>query len=138
MPKLRVTMTLSSAVLVETGLRGENVSKAVNDGLARYYYLLKRARVELRAKLSAREVALICDACNGTLWQAYSLSLLPAEIEDSLEDGLAAKWEVDGPALVEKLRGLDLLELAALVDAVERFWGGPFRQENPDFGAVLA
>ncbi len=32
------------------------------------------------------------------------------------------KWEVDGKALVEKLRGLSDTQALALIDAAERFW----------------
>ena len=65
---------------------------------------------------------LLCDVMNGTLHQPYSVSLLWAEVSDALPDGYAEKWNIDGPALVEKLRALSPFECMAVADAVERAW----------------
>jgi hypothetical protein len=45
--------------------------------------------------------------------------------------GYADKWKVDGEALVERLHSMSYMELLAVVDAVERFWQGSYRQEGP-------
>jgi hypothetical protein len=58
-----------------------------------------------------------------------------AEIADALDDGLAAKWGVDGEALVAKLRALSAGQSLAVMDAIERAWRHPDRGE--DFGAAL-
>jgi hypothetical protein len=54
---------------------------------------------------------------------ANSAHMLYAEAEDgiTLED-LAEKWEVDGSALVEKLKGYSDIQCLAICDAAERFW----------------
>lgn len=88
--------------------------------LERYYALLRR---ELRTvNLSREEVLLLLDVSNGTLWEPHSIPLLWAEVEDGLADGLAEKWGVDGPAFVERLRGLTAGQAFAVVDALERAW----------------
>lgn len=114
------------------GKRGGR-SFAAYAALARYAALLDR---ELRAvQLTEAEALLIADAGNGTAWDAQSARLLWAEIADALDDGLAAKWGVDGEALVAKLRALSAGQSLAVVDAIERAWRHPDAGE--DWGAAL-
>lgn len=108
---------------------------AIQQHLGRYLEALRRARAELRPQLSGPELALLCDVCNGTLFEPHAIPLLYAEIEDSLSDGYAAKWEVDGPGLVAKLRGLSYIQQAAIVDAVERWWNTD--DPRPPFVEIL-
>ena len=69
------------------------------------------------------EACLIVDSLNGSIMDANTAQVLWAGIADSIRlDGLDKKWDVDGPALVEKLQGLNVLQAMALVDAAERFW----------------
>lgn len=70
-----------------------------------------------RARLMPGELNLIADALQGTFVGATLLRLLWAEIDESLEDGLAEKWGVDGPSLVGRLREMDMAALAAVVIA---------------------
>ena len=92
------------------------------------------ARARLVGQFSAGELALIADSSNGTRWDAYSVPLLYANVEDGLDDGLAEKWEVEGAALVAKLRALSYIEAAAIVDAVERWWA---HEPRPPFAEIL-
>lgn len=92
----------------------------VQRDLDRYYTVLTLALAQVH--LTPNEALLICDALNGTFIDVYTAQLLHAEIEDSLPDGLAEKWDVDGAALVAKLRDLSLLQQMAVCDAVERWW----------------
>jgi hypothetical protein len=99
-------------------------SVTVNQDLERLYDLYRRAIREV--PLALDEARLIVDCCNGTIYDARSAPMLWASIEDSCHlDGLDAKWGIDGPALVEKLKGLTQLQSLALVDAAERFWNLP-------------
>ena len=41
-------------------------------------------------------------------------------VEDSLQDGLAEKWNIDGPALVAKLKALTSEQQDALVTEIKR------------------
>ncbi len=92
--------------------------------LERYYAVL---RDELtRVRLTEGEASLIVDAMNGSITDHYSYNLLWANISDAISlDGLDAKWQVDGAALVEKLRSLTPGAAMAVSDACERFWQDP-------------
>lgn len=97
---------------------------AAKRDLARYYDVLARSLDAL--SLSSAESSLICDAARGTAWDTSSYRLLWAEIDDAIRlDQLDTKWNVDGPALVAKLRNLAPGTAMAIVDAVERFWLTP-------------
>lgn len=108
--------------------------------LERYFYLLANRRGELRGQFSDSELGLLCDACNGSRYGvASNVKHLPIGIEDAVKlDRLDQKWEIDGAALVSKLKELDLLSLCTLVDGIERFWSGAYHKENADFSQVLA
>jgi hypothetical protein len=92
--------------------------------LGRYYDSLMLALASV--ELTAPEAGLIVDALNGTLIDLTAAQMLAAEIEDALADGLAAKWGIDGPALVAKLASLTLTQRLAICDAVERFWAAEY------------
>lgn len=92
--------------------------------LGRYYALLAREMATLQ--FGEGEAYLICDALNGTILDETSIRLIWAEVEDAIRlDGLDHKWNVDGGALVEKLKSLCPGQAVALVDAVERAWMAP-------------
>lgn len=90
--------------------------------LERYYALLRRELRSVRLSREREEVMLLLDISNGTLWEPHSIPMLWSEVEDSLEDGVAEKWGVDGPAFVKRLRGLTAGQAFAVVDALERAW----------------
>jgi hypothetical protein len=104
-------------------------STVVSRDLERLYTLYSRALKQI--DLTVEEGCLIVDSLNSTLHDADSARMLWGGIEDSIElDGLAEKWAVDGPALVEKLKGLNEIQALAIVDAAERFWNGGERNED--------
>lgn len=103
------------------------VSEIARRDLTRYYQLLRMTL----PTFAEGEASLLCDVLNGTRLDEHTMTLLWAEISDALADGLAEKWEVDGPALVARLRALTPAEAYAVVDACERFWRGPYRQDGP-------
>ncbi len=114
------------------------LARVINDALQRYFYLLEEKRERLEDCFYESEIGLMCDACNGTRWNMKTIRFLPRSIEDALEvDRLDEKWEVNGEYLVRKLKELDLLSMCALVDAIERFWSGPYHKERPDYSKVL-
>ena len=91
--------------------------------LVRYHALLKLGRAAVLSVLSENELWLIFDVCNGTMFCADTLLGLWMGVEDGCRlDGLDRKWDVDGPALVEKLKAADSVTTFALVDAIEQFW----------------
>ncbi len=138
MPVSKFSISLFSDAVAEIEKREGDRSSIVNTSLERYFAILSRARRRLADLLSDQEMGLILDVLNGTLFSdTISLQLVYGEIEDSLPDGYAEKWEVDGPALVEKLRTLTYPENVALVDAVERWWSRVAAGEQPGHGEAL-
>lgn len=104
--------------------RGEEAPGSVaKRDLARYYALLTRSL----PAFSEAEASLLVDACNGWLIEPHTAQLLWAEVADAISlDSLDRKWDVDGPALVERLRRLTPFEALAACDAIERFWRGDY------------
>lgn len=100
--------------------------------LERYYAAI--AAELRRLDLSRNEAMLIIDSLNGVLHHTPEAeqTMLWAGISDSIElDGLDGKWEVDGAALVAKLRALSLVGALAVIDASERYWVAVERDEEP-------
>ena len=102
-------------------LAGDSPAAVVRRDLGRYYDALALGLASVA--LSPGEAGLIVDALNGTRIELVTAQMLGEEIEDALNlDGLAAKWDVDGPKLVATILGWSLVQRLAVVDAVERFW----------------
>ncbi len=96
-----------------------SISITAKRDLERYYRLLEMEAQEF----TEAEASLICDALNGTFFEPHTITLLWANIADAIRyDGLDGKWDVDGAALVERLRNLTPAQTFALADAAERFW----------------
>lgn len=114
-----------------------NRSAVIREHLARYYDILRRGRATLRATLTNDEALCLVDLCNGTLFEAWSIHLLYANMEDSLEmgEGYDTKHNVDGQALLAKVKSLDISATSALVDTIERFWHGT---QKPPMEALLS
>jgi len=94
----------------------------VGQALDRYDALLAGGRCALRGRFDTGELALLADADNGTLCEAWSIPCLRGDVADAIAlDGLAAMWGVDGAALLVKLAALTPVEAHALVAAIEAF-----------------
>lgn len=104
-----------------------HISQVAQRDLGRYYDLVALALASV--ELGQSEASLIVDALNGTLIDVQTAQLLAYEIADSLEDGLAKKWGVDGAALVAKVGAWSLAQRLAVCDAAERFWRGSYHVE---------
>lgn len=121
----KLSVSLRPAVVEQLMARGAR-STIINRDLERLYTLYRRALAQTR--LTVDEACLIVDALNGSLHDANSARMVWASIEDACRlDGLGAKWEVDGPALVQKLQELTEVQAMAVIDAAERFWEGPYQ-----------
>lgn len=86
--------------------------------LERYYALLEFALPTL--DLSDREASLIFDVLNGVRFSTESIQLLHHDVASGIEEGLDRKWNVDGNALLQKIKAYNFIQLFALVDAIER------------------
>lgn len=97
--------------------------------LSCYYSLLEEATAQLRTQFTDAERGYIVEVGNGCLFlRPEDRIYFPFTLEDALP-GYAAKWEIDGQALMDKVKGLDRLSLFALADAILRWW---VRQERED------
>lgn len=115
---------LTDPITSELAARGDNRSQVINRDLERLYTLYRRALATV--PLTQEEACLLVDALNGAKFTADTARLLYAEIEDACRlDHLDQKWQVDGQALVQKLRQLTDTQALALIDAAERFWNAP-------------
>ena len=95
---------------------GQGRGSIASRDLERYYETLSRSM----PTYTREEAMALCDACNGTLWEPWSVMLLWANIADA--EGLGQKWRIDQDELVGRLRGMRYAELMATVDGIERFW----------------
>ena len=100
----------------------DNRSQLIAECLDRYLRAIDSAKKNLLGMMSDAELNYIMDCNNGTIYTASTVTLIYANIEDSQEDGLSEKWEVDGKSLAAKIRDLDYIHCAALVDAIGKFW----------------
>jgi len=92
--------------------------------LSCYYALLEEPTAQLRAKFTDAECGYMVDVGNGNPFHDLMGKIyFPFSLEDALPD-YAAKWEIDGQALMAKVKDLDRLSLMALADAVV---GGGYR-----------
>lgn len=104
---------------------GYSLNIQAREDLMRYYALLANKAREMQNLFTLGEIMLMCDACNGTIFEPHTLGLLRLNIEDSISyDATDRKWEIDGAELLEKLGALSLEGTATLVDVIERFWAG--------------
>lgn len=103
-----------------------SASEWVRRIVVRYEEMVRRSRPEL----DERQWNLIRDALNGILiLDQWSPAYVSAEIEDAIAlNRLDLKWEVDGPALLARLRALTYPQLVAIVDDAERFWANSTRE----------
>lgn len=141
MPVKKLSVSLSPAATDFIAARAgqpPNTSGAISQTIERYAVILTRQRAELRKALSADEQALILDAVNGSLFYSYSIDMLWAEIADACElDHLDQKWNVDGAALVAKVRGAGIAGQAAIIDGAERWWNRVAAGEQPPYSDLL-
>ena len=103
-------------------LLGDINSGRVNQVLDRYAEILRRERVE--KMFSDAQWNALRDMLNGTLSEPAELirGSLAMSWEDSIEDGIAEKWDVDPQSMQQKLAALTYVQEVAIVEAVERWW----------------
>lgn len=106
-----------------------NYSKAIGELIDRYDYIVKHNV----PKFSAGEWKIIVEAIGGQLVEAWAIGHVTAGIVDSISlDGAAERFEVDGEAMIKKLKKLGYVQKLAMVDVVECYWAAHVRGENPE------
>jgi len=135
----KTSVTLYGHVLDQIESRGPERSSVINRDLDRYYESLRTARIQLRQVLSDAELGLLLDNLNGTLMsETYGVRLIYANVEDAMTfENIDKKWNVDGDALVDKLRRMDFIQLCAIADGAERWWNRVAKGENPPHNEML-
>lgn len=103
---------------------GITTSKRVNVIGDRYAEIIRRERVE--SLFSEGEWNALRDMLNGTLSEPAAMirGSLQMGWEDSVQDGLAVKWEVEPAAMHAKLAALTFVQEVAVIEAVECWWRG--------------
>lgn len=108
----------------EPASSSDALSSIAERDLNRYYKLLRQAQIPV---FSENELMLMIDAFNGCLidFAIAPSSTLILNIQDAIAiDNLSEKWEVDADFLLTKLKSLNDLQCAYLLDGIERFWSG--------------
>jgi len=123
---LRVNTSLSPEVRPGADLiqraRELSPTEVARRDLARYYAMLERARRSLRGRFSARELEALAHALDSMagVEAPELIYLVPATVEEAVgEERLCEQAGLeDCGGFLERVRGLDLAERYALVDAV--------------------
>ncbi|GGM25684.1 hypothetical protein ACFQDN_22060 [Pseudomonas asuensis] len=111
------------AIIGVTGERaGITTSRRVNVIGDRYAEILRRERIEKH--FSEAEWNALRDMLCGVSSEPAAMirGSLAMGWEDSLEDGLAFKWDVDAVIMNHKLAELTYLQEVCIIEAVERWW----------------
>lgn len=106
---------------------GKSLAEAANKVLPRYDMIVERARLPF----SESEWNALRDCLNGCWLSPFIRGSIAADLEDTLEDGLAEKWGIDGDLLLSKLQGLSLPDEIATAELIERYWVGVERDTGP-------
>lgn len=99
-----------------------NVSASLRDTLDRLTIAVRNEEIYLQSLFVTGEQAALLDACNGWLIDTASIAHIAIEVADALPGGLAEKWGIDGPALVEKIDQLGYFSAWVMADAITRWW----------------
>ncbi len=131
---LRVSTTLApdgkvGRSLLERASPEMSPSTVALRDLGRYYALLEVARRRLKGRFSTRELEALAYALQGVALVEVPdlLYLAPARVEESVrhEDLCAMAGVEDCQGFLERVRGLELSEVWALVDTVGRYLAFP-------------
>lgn len=132
-------------IAVETfceSLKDHPVAGMFSDPFTAHQFMLdvwkhawRHSLVGIKGIFTAPELMLIIDIYNGTMLSAmhYNSNSLEVGISDSIAlDGMDQKWKIDGPALVEKCRGLTPMQSLCLELWANGFWYGKEASANQD------
>lgn len=113
------TVEILDAAMGDAGSLSGEINKAVD----RYHEVIRRHR-SVEDQFSEAELNALRDVANGW-WAEPAATIaggLALELSDSLQDGIAEKWEIDAQALLAKLRALPYADELALVAGIEAWW----------------
>ena len=115
-----LTLLLPTGLDARLELGRAHVDMAYRD-LRRFYGLLDRARRAIAGNFNDDEIGALVSTMIGTRFDTVDdIGRLPHDVEDGLPE-LKAQWDIDGADLMRKLKALDVVQMCALVDALERY-----------------
>jgi len=107
--------------LQERSLNGEPVGFLANREVNRLYAMYADALQEIR--LTECEATFLVDILNSSIMDEVSCRMFWASVEDACRlDHTHEKYNLDAKEIVDKVRGFNILQLMAIVDAGDRFW----------------
>lgn len=117
----RISAETARALEARAAAWGGSIHAAAGEILERYLYLVASELRDLAGQFSLAEASLLADVINGWRIEPHTVGLLWAEVADAPEETYS-RWQVDGPALVARLRNLTYGQSLALTDALQRWW----------------
>jgi hypothetical protein len=127
----RTSITMPVAVAEELNQRRgkETFSGQIVNDLSVYWEAVRSGMSTLRHKFTKKEACFIADALDARTWGSMKLDEMALSdlIETVKNDGLAKKYKVSLATVIEKLEGLNLIELLALLN-----WSRTARQREDD------
>lgn len=114
-----------------TKLKAQNLNNSMRGNaitiFERYFDIIKVGRREVRKTFSDSELNLLCDICNGTMFEPFGMILenngILMQYQDTIDiygEQFNEKWQVSD--LSEKIKNLSKLGQIGLIDVVESFW----------------
>ena len=100
-------------------------STKIQEIIRDYSLLLDRAQKGFKGTFTEAELNFLRDSLNGAILMpelAYQPSLILMVEDSDRLDGYGAKWQIDVPALVEKIKALSEFECYALSKAIDAWW----------------
>jgi hypothetical protein len=106
-----------------------SVSAGAERAIDCYLALRSRSLHEIKGKFSRGELSYLVDMMNGTMLEvqfAVNPSVQIAAIEDADKyEGLAAKWGVNLPVMIDKFMELNSAQCLFLIEEIKMFWENP-------------
>lgn len=100
----------------------------------------RRTKMTLKGVFSRGELCLIIDGYNGYRLapQTYGSNGLAVTVSEMISlEGADAKWEVDGPEILAKIKALDSVQAMVLEIWANGFWYGMGTEDSKDFGEYV-
>lgn len=96
----------------------------------RYNEIIRRA--DITQRFSEGELNAFRDCCCDSFLGSVSMidGLVWSYFEESLYEGIAEKWDIDASTTIAKLCKLTYPDQVALVDNIEKYWGGGSNAEH--------
>lgn len=116
-PKTRTIYRTSAVRSLESRSPLDQSGKSITNAVERYLALVQA----YRPAFTQEEWGVIFQA-GPAVRQASKPSILAAEVQDAVHEGLDQHWGIDGAELVRKLQALEPAPFWSVIEATEAFW----------------